>query len=58
MILRIIDKDTKLFKRDDFTFNVETELGLEVTPSQGLATTPLWNGSEWVESGIPYVTSE
>lgn len=58
MILRIIDKDTKLFKRDDFTFDEATEIGLDVEPSQGLSTTPLWNGSKWVESGIPYVIEE
>lgn len=45
MILRIIDKKTKLFIRDDFTFDEETELGLAVEPSQGLLTTPKWNGS-------------
>lgn len=54
MILRIIDKETKLFKRDDFTFDEETEIGLDVTPSQGLATIPLWNGTNWEESGIPF----
>ena len=42
MILRIIDKDTQLFKRDDFTFDEATELGLDVEPSQGLSTTPLY----------------
>ncbi len=46
MILRIIDKDTQLFKRDDFIFDEETELGLAVEPSQGLSTTPKWNGSK------------
>ena len=40
MILRIIDKKTKLFIRDDFIFDEETELGLAVEPSQGLLTTP------------------
>ncbi len=58
MILRIIDKDTKLFLRDDFTFDEATELGLAVEPSQGLLTIPKWNGSEWIESGIPYVVEE
>ena len=66
MILRIIDKETKLFKRDDFTFDGETEIGLNVEPSQGLSTTPLWSCEtvdevevcEWVESGIPYVVEE
>ena len=56
MILRIIDKDTQLFKRDDFTYDEETELGLNVEPSQGLLTTPKWNEQgEWIESGVPYV---
>ena len=32
---RIIDKQTGLFIRDDFTFNEETEIGLEVEPAQG-----------------------
>ena len=45
---RIIDKQTGLFIRDDFTFNEETEIGLEVEPSQGLYL-PKWNGTEWVE---------
>lgn len=69
MILRIIDKKTKLFLRDDFTFDEETEIGLDVQPSQGLLTTPKWKDKgvsgadglpsyeqgEWVESGVPYV---
>ncbi len=52
MILRIIDKDTQLFKRDDFTYDEEIEIGLDVIPSQGLLTTPKWENNEWVESGI------
>lgn len=69
MILRIIDIKTNLWLRDDFIFDEETELGLNVEPSQGLLTTPKWNGKggcgadglpsyeqgEWVESGVPYV---
>ncbi len=57
MILRIIDKKTKLFLRDDFTYDEETELGLAVEPAQGLLTIPKWNDkqSKWVESGVPYV---
>jgi hypothetical protein len=47
-MLRIIDKETKLFKRDDFTFDQETEIGLNVEPSQGLYK-PLWNGETWIE---------
>ena len=48
MILRIIDKQTKVFIRDDFTFDRETEIGLEVEPSQGLYV-PKWNGESWEE---------
>ena len=48
MILRVIDKETKVFLRDDFTFDQETEIGLNVEPSQGLYK-PLWNGETWVE---------
>lgn len=55
MIIRIIDKKTKLFIRDDFIFDEETEIGIDVEPSQGLLTTPKWDGSKWVESGVPYV---
>ena len=39
---RVIDKETKLFKRDDFTFDPQTEIGLNVDPSQGLIQ-PKWN---------------
>lgn len=52
MILRIIDKNTKLFKRDDFTFDSETEIGLNVEPSQGL------NNPKWVEPIYDEVTGE
>ena len=45
---RIIDKETKLFIRDDFTFDEETEIGLDVKPTQGFYQ-PKWNGTEWVE---------
>ena len=50
MIKRIIDKQTKQFIRDDFTFDKETEIGLDVTPSQGLYV-PKWDGTQWVETG-------
>ena len=50
MIKRIIDKQTKLFIRDDFDFDEETEIGLEVEPAQGFYW-PKWNGTEWVEGG-------
>lgn len=45
---RIIDKQTNLYIRDDFEYNEETEIALEVSPSQGLYL-PKWNGTEWVE---------
>ena len=48
MMLRIIDKQTHLFLRDDFTFDEETEMGLDSEPSQGLYR-PKWNGTEWIE---------
>ena len=43
MILRIIDKETNLFIRDDFTFDEETEIGLDITPAQGFLK-PKWSG--------------
>ena len=42
-MLRIIDKQTKLFIRDDFTYDPETEIGLDVEPAQGLYK-PKWSG--------------
>ena len=45
---RIVNKQTKLFLRDDFSFDKETEIGLEVEPSQGLYI-PRWNGEAWEE---------
>ena len=47
---RIIEKETKLFIRDDFDFDEETEIGLDVKPAQGFYL-PRWNGAEWVEGG-------
>ena len=50
-ILRVIDKETKVFLRDDFTFDPEIEIGLYVEPSQGLIQ-PKWNDKleTWEES--------
>ena len=47
---RIIDKDG-IFIRDDFTFDEETEIGLDVEPSQGLYQ-PKWNFEtlQWEEA--------
>lgn len=36
------------FLRDDFTFDEETEIGLEVAPAQGFYQ-PKWNGEAWEE---------
>ena len=51
MLYRVIDKQTKLFLRDDFTFDEETEIGLSVEPSQGL-NQPKWDEETetWVEA--------
>ena len=49
-MLRIIDKETHLFIRDDFTFDYETEIGLDVTPTRGLYA-PKWDGTQWIETG-------
>lgn len=46
-ILRITDKDGN-FLRDDFYYDAETEIGLDVEPAQGLYK-PKWNGTAWVE---------
>ena len=48
MVLRIIDRETKFFIRDDFTYNEDTEFGLDTTPAQGLYK-PKWDGDKWVE---------
>ena len=45
---RIIDKQTNLFIRDDFEYNEEIEIALDVIPGQGLYK-PMWYGKEWVE---------
>ena len=49
-LLRIINKQC-LFLRDDFTFDEETEIGLDVEASQGLYI-PKWNFETltWKES--------
>ena len=51
MLYRVIDKTTKLFLRDDFTFDEETEIGLSVEPSQELAQ-PKWDEENqvWVDA--------
>ena len=42
-MLRIVNRQSQLFIRDDFDFNSVTELGLNVEPSQGLYK-PKWSG--------------
>jgi hypothetical protein len=48
-ILRVVNKQTGIFVRDDFSFDVATELGLDVAPAQGFAH-PRWDGDKWVET--------
>lgn len=48
MIVRIIDKETKLYIRDDFKFDPDAEIGIISEPSQGLYR-PRWDGSQWIE---------
>lgn len=43
MLLRIIEKETNLFIRDDFTYDENVEFGLNTTPAQGLHK-PKWFG--------------
>lgn len=49
MLLRIIDKETGLFLRDDFTYDETCEIGLDAEPSQGLIQ-PKWDGEHWIEA--------
>ena len=42
-MLRIIDKQTNLFIRDDFICDEDTEFGLNTEPAQGLYK-PKWSG--------------
>jgi hypothetical protein len=47
-MFRVIDKETGMFLRDDFDFDAEKEIGLEVEPAQGFYL-PKWDGEKWVE---------
>ena len=47
MIKRITDLQG-FFIRDDFTYDEETEIALNVIPAQGLYK-PKWNGEQWIE---------
>ena len=48
-LLRIINKENKVFLRDDFEFDEAKEIGLDVEPAQGFIH-PKWNGEAWVET--------
>ena len=48
-MLRIINKQTGVFLRDDFAFDENTETGLRVEHAQGFYL-PKWYGSKWVEA--------
>lgn len=48
ILYRIVDKTTGIYIRDSFSFNTETEIGLEVKGAEGLII-PKWNGEAWVE---------
>ena len=50
MILRIIDKQTNFFIRDDFTYDEDIEFGLNTEPAQGLHK-PKWSGEITVVEG-------
>jgi hypothetical protein len=53
-ILRIINKENKVFIRDDFNFDTKTEIGLIVEPAQGFKW-PQWDGSKWVECPVDLI---
>ena len=42
-VLRVIDKKTNLFLRDDFSFDEDLDFGLITEPAQGLYK-PKWSG--------------
>lgn len=48
MILRVIDKHTKMYIRDDITYDEAKEVGLPVDPPSSSLYKPLWQ-EEWVE---------
>lgn len=52
MILRIIDKKTGIFLRDDFSCDAETETAIDVEPAQGFYL-PKWDGAKWIEGKPP-----
>lgn len=58
MILRIIDKQTQIWLRDDFTFDKETEIAIDVEIPQApikaeSGICPMWDGEQWVQNVEP-----
>ena len=54
-LLRIVDKSTLLFLRDDFTFDEETEIGLDVSPDNEHAFKQRkWDikSNTWIEANV------
>lgn len=53
IILRIVDKTTGKFIRDDYEFDQETEIGLDVPPAMGVHI-PVWSfiRKAWVEGNL------
>lgn len=54
MIYRVIDKSTGLWKCDEFTYDPETEIGLDVIPAQGFVHAKWdFDTQQWVEGATP-----
>jgi hypothetical protein len=53
-LLRIINKDNKVFIRDDFKFDIKSELAIDVVPAKGFKW-PQWDGSKWVECPVDLI---
>ena len=53
-LLRIINKENKVFIRDDFKFDSKTEIAIDVAPASGFVW-PQWNGSQWVECPVDLI---
>ena len=54
-MLRVINKETGIFIRDDFSYDEATEIGLDVEPAQGLYL-PKWQDGQWVEGATEIPT--
>lgn len=58
--IRIIDKETRIWLRDGFHFNPETEMGIipkipqpPIRAKSGIC--PMWDGEKWVQNVDPPV---